>query len=106
MSNNVTDRVDAFLGLVRDIITSRGTQHRDSHHVAEDTAKIARVLIKKRPQDWDASDGYKFMVAFKLARIANDVSFPDSIIDAIGYEFLLYDYEEREGLKEILRKSP
>lgn len=90
---DVTERIEDFLGRVREIIGDRGKQHRDSHHVAEDTAKIAKILIKRDPEEWDASDGYKFMIAFKAARIANGVSFMDSVIDMVGYLFLLDDYE-------------
>lgn len=96
---DVTERVNAFLNRVAAIIGDRGRQHKDSHHVAKDTIKIARVLIKRPPGEWDAGDGYKFMIAFKAARIANGVSVVDSTNDMVGYLFLLDDYENERTSK-------
>jgi len=82
----VTDRSKAFLSVVDATLDTRGEAYGSMQENFQRMADMANAYLgPKLKHPLSPADCCGIMVAFKLARLANDAAHADSILDIAGY---------------------
>lgn len=91
--------IGAHLDRVRGILVERGTT-RDKPGGERSMARCVRIFNAMAGRDLTAADGWRFMIALKLARMSTGKYKPDDYDDHTGYSALLAEEARAEHLSQ------